>query len=120
MNKTIQNNIEIAESYYKNMLEKNFDDMAACLHEDVRFISPFADISDKARLVESAKKVSDILSNVQIREKFSSDNTAMLAYDFTFTNPAIKLRTAVLMEFKNNLISKIELFYDGRPFEIKK
>lgn len=30
------------------------------------------------------------------------------------------LRAAVLMEFTDQLISKIELFYDGRLFEEKK
>ena len=41
----------------------------------------------------------------------------MFAYDFMFPEPIGKLRAAVLMEFKDQLISKIELFYDGRPFE---
>lgn len=44
----------------------------------------------------------------------------MLASDFMFHEPIGKLRAAVLMEFTNQLISKIELFYDGRPFEEKK
>jgi hypothetical protein len=34
-------------------------------------------------------------------------------------DPIGKLRAAVLMEFTDQLISKIELFYDGRPFEKK-
>ncbi len=66
------------------------------------------------------KKLSDLLGNIEIRAKFSSDNQIMLAYDFTFPKPIGKLRAAVLMKFQDKLISKIELFYDGRPFEEKK
>jgi hypothetical protein len=44
----------------------------------------------------------------------------MLAYDFMFPDPIGELRAAVLMSFTDHLISKIELFYDGRPFEEKK
>ncbi len=44
----------------------------------------------------------------------------MFEYDLMFPDPIVKLRAAVLMEFMDQLISKIELFYDGRPFEKKK
>ncbi len=44
----------------------------------------------------------------------------MLAYDFMFPAPIGTLRSAVLMDFSNQLISKIELFYDARPFVEKR
>ena len=43
-----------------------------------------------------------------------------MAYDFIFPEPIGKLRASVLMDFKDQLINKIELFYDGRPFETEK
>lgn len=44
----------------------------------------------------------------------------MFAYDFMFPEPIGHLRSAVLREFTDQLISKIELFYDARPLEEKK
>lgn len=109
----------IATKYYHEMLQKNFDAMADCLHPDVIFIGPLAEMSGKAAVVSAAKNLSQILNDIQIRAKFSFGNQIMFAYDFMFPTPIGKLRAAVLMEFTNQLISKIELFYDGRPFEEK-
>lgn len=114
------NHLNIAENYYRAMLQKDFDTMANCLHPDVHFIGPLAEMRGKEPVVSAAKNLSQILSNIQIRSRFAADNQIMFAYDFMFPEPIGKLRAAVLMEFTNQLISKIKLFYDGRPFEEKK
>ena len=112
--------LSIAENYYHAMLQKDFDTMASCLHPDVHFIGPLAEMRGKEAVVSAAKNLSQILNNIQIRSRFAADHQIMFAYDFMFPEPIGKLRSAVLMEFTNQLISKIELFYDGRPFEEKK
>ena len=115
-----ESNLMVAETYYHQMLQKNFDAMEACLDSDVHFIGPLAEISGKTRVVEAAKNLSHILGNIEIRAKFSFGNQIMFAYDFIFPEPIGKLRAAVLMEFKNKLIAKIEVFYDGRLFSEEK
>ena len=110
-------NLAIAEAYYNHMLKKNFDAMEQCLHPDVHFISPLAEMSGRGDVAKSARNLSNILASIEIRAKFSSGNQIMFAYDFMFPQPIGKLRSAVLMEFKDNLISKIELFFDGSLFE---
>lgn len=109
-----------AEAYYGHMLQKDFELMGACLHSDVHFISPLATLSGKAAVVEAAKRLSQILADINIRAKFSSGQQIMLAYDFLFHGSIGQLRASVLMDFKDRLISRIELFYDGRPFEEKR
>jgi hypothetical protein len=113
-------NLALVETYYHHMLQKDFDAMAKCLHPEVLFIGPLAEMSGKKAVIEAAKNLTQILSNIEIRAKFSSDNQIILAYDFIFPDPIGQLRAAVLMEFEDQLISKIELFYDGKPFEQKK
>ena len=113
-------NLAVAINYYHEMLQKNFDAMASHLHPDVLFVGPLAEMSGKTAVVSAAKNLSQILNDIKIRAKFASGDQIMLAYDFMFPQPIGKLRAAVLMEFTNQLISKIELFYDGRPFEEKK
>lgn len=114
------NNLKIAENYYDTMLKKDFDTMASYLHKDVHLISPLAEIRGKEEVVLAAKNLSQLLQEIQIRSKFASNNQIMLAYDFIFPDPIGFLRAAVLMEFNNELIFKIELFYDGRPFVEKR
>lgn len=115
-----ESNLRIAGNYYHAMLQKDFETMASYLHENVHFIGPLAEMQGKELVVLAAKNLSQILGDIQIRSKFASANQIMFAYDFMFPAPIGKLRAAVLMEFTDHLISKIELFYDGRPFEEKK
>jgi hypothetical protein len=110
------NNLTIAETYYNQMLKKNFDAMEQCLHSDVHFISPLAEMHGKDNVVTAAKNFGGILQDIQIRSRFSSSNQIMFAYDMIVPEPIGKFRAAALMEFTNQLISKIELFYDARPF----
>ena len=44
----------------------------------------------------------------------------MFAYYMVAPKPIGKFRAAVMMEFTDQLISKIELFYDASPFQEKK
>lgn len=113
-------NLIIAESYYSSMLAKNFDKMASYLHNNVHFISPLAEMHSKESVVTAAKNFGGILQDIQIRSRFSSGNQIMFAYDMVAPAPIGKFRAAVLMEFTDALISKIELFYDARPFQQKK
>jgi hypothetical protein len=41
----------------------------------------------------------------------------MLAYDLDCLAPIGVLRVAALIKFEDDLISRIELFFDARPFE---
>jgi hypothetical protein len=113
-------NLGLAESYYNAMLGKDFDKMASYLHDNVHFIGPLAEMHGKEAVVLAAKNFSGILQNIQIRARFSNHDQIMFAYDMTVRPPIGKFRAAALMEFTGQLISKIELFYDARPFEKKR
>ena len=119
-NSESDNNLKVSEHYYNSMLAKDFDKMAGYLHNDVYFIGPLAEMHGKESVVSAAKNFGGILQDIQIRSRFSSDNQIMFAYDMVVPVPIGKFRAAVLMEFTDQLISKIELFYDASPFEEKK
>jgi hypothetical protein len=113
-------NLTVAESYYKAILAKDFDKMSSHLHDNVLFISPLSEMHGKAAAVTAAKNFGGILQDIQIRSRFASHNQIMFAYDMIAPAPIGRFRAAVLMEFTDRLISKIELFYDARPFVEKK
>lgn len=113
-------NLAIAESYYNAMLAKDFDKMAGYLHNNVYFTGPLAEMHGKDAVVTAAKNFGGILQDIQIRSRFAAEDQIMFAYDMVVPAPIGKFRAAVLMEFTDRLISKIELFYDARPFEEKR
>lgn len=119
INYPVDNNLIIAENYYSAMLKKDFDTQASYLHPDVHFITPLEQMHGKEPIISAAKNLSHILKGIEIRAKFTSGNQIMFAYDFMLPDPIGKLKASALMEFKNQLIAKIELFYDGRPFKKK-
>ena len=108
--------ITIAKNYYSAMLAKDFDKMASYLDDAVQIISPLSTVNGKNDVVHAAKNFAALLQDVQIRSEFSSDNQIMFAYDMILPEPIGRLRAALLMSFNDQLISKIELFYDARPF----
>jgi hypothetical protein len=116
INSESDNKLKIAESYYSALLAKDFNRMTNYLHENVHFIGPLAEMHGREAVVSAAKNLSQILQAIHIRSRFVANNQIMLVYDFMFSTLALKLRAAVLMEFTGQFISKIELFYDGRPF----
>ena len=113
-------NLKAAESYYRAMVEGDFDTLESYLDDHVIFIGPLAELQGKEAVVSAAKNLSKILQDINIRSKFAAHNQIMLAYDFMFPDPIGKLRAAVLMDFIEDRISKIEVFYDGRPFVEKR
>ena len=113
-------NLNLAESYYNAMLAKDFDKMESYLHDNVHFIGPLAEMQGKEQIVTAAKNFGGILQDIQIRSRFAAGDQIMFAYDMVVPAPIGKFRAAVLMEFTNRLISKIELFYDASPFQEKK
>ncbi|MEY4463162.1 MAG: hypothetical protein RLZZ81_133 [Pseudomonadota bacterium] len=113
-------NLNKATSYYMAMLNKNYDEMASYIHTNVHFIGPLAIMDGKESVVEAAKNFSMFFKNLTIREKFHNGDKVMLALEFDCPEPIGIFRGASLLSFTDNLISRIELFYDARPFAKKK
>ncbi|GFR05453.1 snoaL-like domain-containing protein [Trichonephila clavata] len=116
----VNQNLNKAESYYMAMYTKSFDEMSSYIHPHVCFIGPLATFNGKESVVEAAKNFSMFFRRLTIRERFISGNKVMLVLDFDCSDPVGTLRGASFLSFGDGLISRIELFYDARPFEKKK
>ena len=109
------NNIAIAQVYYKAMAEKNSAEVEKYLHPDVCVISPFGETIGKEKVFEAAKKFMHMFKAINIRTQCGAEDYVMLAYDLLeFGNSATTLRAASLMTFKDGLIVRNELFFDTR------
>lgn len=109
--------VAIAQAYYHAMNAKDVPQLATHLHPQVTLIGPLAQLSGKEAVVEAAQKATAFFKHITIRATFGSGDQAMVAYDWEFPAPIGTLRAAALLTIKDNLIYRIELFFDARPFE---
>lgn len=112
--------LALAEAYYAAVSKKCVDPIEKYLHPDVQFIGPLGKLTGKEAVFEATKKFTIFFKTLKIRAKSASEDQAMIVYDLDCPLPIGNLSTAALMSFKEGLISKIELFYDARPFDQKK
>jgi hypothetical protein len=111
------NTTEIIAEYYKAMGQRDFEKLAKFLSSDVQFIAPLAKLKGKEAVLESIKRFTSVFKTLNVRAKFGSNNQAMVVYDLDCPEPIGFLSSSALMTFENGLITKIELFYDARPFD---
>ena len=117
MTTVAERNVASVEAYYKAMNDKDVASVARHLHPDIQFIGPLANLTGKEAVLEAAKRFIFFINEIRIHAKFGSEDQVMLTYDADIGAPIGICRTAVLMTFKDDLIARIELFYDARPFE---
>lgn len=107
----------IAKAFYTALGEKNIQEVENFLHEDIEFKAPLATAKGKESYREVLKGFMAAFKTLTIDCHFGGDDQAMVVYDVEF--PSIgNVRSASLLTFQKNLISKIELIYDARPFNI--
>jgi hypothetical protein len=110
-------NLHTALAYYQAMNDKNLDEVAKYLHPEVTLLSPLAEVLGKEAALQAAKGFCSFMKKITIRAQLSSQDQVMLAFDIDFPAPIGAVRSAVLMSFKNGLISRNEMFYDPRALE---
>ena len=110
-------NMAIGEAFYKAMGEKNIADMEQYVHPNIQFKGPLAEVTGKEEYLEVVKNFMSFFKTLTVRAKFGSEDQAMVVYDVEFPAPIGNCPSVALMTFKENLIIKVELFYDARPFD---
>ncbi len=105
------------EAYYMAMAERNVSALEKYLHPDVQFIGPLAEMKGKEAVLQATTHFTNLFKSLKIRTKFGSADQAMIVYDVDFPEPIGMTRTAALMTFQGEMIVKIEVFFDARPFE---
>jgi hypothetical protein len=111
-----QMNVDVVEAYYKAMESKDLSGMSRYLHPNVRFLGPLAELTGRDVILEAVGGLFPLFKNIVIRAKCSSDTQVMFAYDLNCVEPMGTLRVAALMTLEEELITRIELFFDARPF----
>lgn len=112
-------NKRIAHAYYIAMAEKNIVELAQYLDEDVSFIAPLAIVVGKQVFLERVQEFFDYSATLTIRSVFGSYDQGMVVFSLEYPRPIGVVEAAALLHIQDGLITRIELFYDGRLFEKK-
>ncbi len=115
-----EKNIAIASAYYEAMNKKDLGKLATFLHADVRLIGPMAEVHGKEAVLNSVKHFSALFESLSIRERFGLGDKAVIIYDVAFPLPIGLSRGSSLLTIEEGKITRVELFYDARPFEKKR
>lgn len=112
--------VTLAEEYYKLVGEKNIEKIQNYLHPDVEFYSPVSTLKGKKAVIESTRNFMNVIQSLTIRAKFDGKDQAMIVYDVNIPRIAKEFPGASLLNFRDGLIIRIQLFFDGSPFVEKK
>src|SRR5713226_27795 len=105
------------EAYLKAWNNQALEEIKKYLYPEVHFIGPMTETTGNEKVLQSAKRTFGMLKALEVRSRFVSGDQAIFTYDFVCTAPIGVCRTAELMTFKDDMISRIGLFFDARPFE---
>ncbi len=106
----------LANAYYQAVGNKNLSAIANLLHTNVRLIGPLGNAEGKESVLRAVTGFASLLRNLRVNVSFGSEEQAMVNYDVDFGDPFGIVRSAALITCKGNLIVRIELFFDARPF----
>lgn len=106
-----------AERYYQLVGEKNAEGIKEFLHPDVEFFGPLATLKGREAVLEATRGFMNAFRTMAIRKKFGSGDQAMIVYDSDIPGISTSFPGASLLSFRDGLIVKIELFFDGSLFK---
>lgn len=109
--------VTLANAYYEAVSNKDTQSVANLLHSDVRLIGPLGNAEGKESVLQAVTRFATLLKSLHVNVSFGSEDQAMVNYDVDFGQPFGTCRSVALISIRDNLIARIELFFDARPFE---
>ena len=107
---------DVCARYLAAWQKKDIEAITACVHPDIRFISPTATFDGREKYLAAAKRFFTIFSKLDLNGEFYGDDAAMFSLDFHCVAPIGDCPTAEFVSFKDGLIQTDQLFFDAQPF----
>lgn len=114
------NSMERAEEYYTLIGKKNIGAVSKYLHPDVEFYGPLATLKGKEAVIQATSNFINGFESLAIKAKFGAGDQAMVVYEVDIPGIAKDFPGASLLRFRDGLIVRIQLFYDGSRFMERK
>ena len=114
------NNVTLAEEYYTLIGEKNADAIKKYLHPEVKLSGPLGVAKGKEEVYQTTYNFMQMIRSLKLRASFGKGDQVMVVHDSDIPGLVGSFPGAVLLSFRSELISKIELFYDASRVQDKK
>lgn len=116
----MQTEVTKAVEYYTLISEKNAEAIQKYLHPDVEFQSPLASLKGKEAVLKAVSNFMNAFHTLKIRSQLGAKNQAMIVYDTDIPGISKSFPGASLLNFKDGMIIRIELFFDATRFSERK
>jgi hypothetical protein len=100
------------------MAEKNVEGIKKHLHPDVEFFGPLSTFKGKVAVSESVAGFMKVFKSLEIQTAFGADDQAAVVYLVKFQDIP-DMPSIAWLQFKDGLITRIQLFFDASPFRQK-
>lgn len=104
------------EEYYTLVGQKNVEGVKNYLHPEVEFYGPLASLKGRDAVVKATSHFMSQFKSLTIRAKFGNTDQALLVYDLDIPGISSSFPGASMLTFQDDLIVRIDLFYDGSRF----
>jgi SnoaL-like domain len=93
--------------------ERDMDTARSCLADNLDFQGPIDTFSSADDFIVVLTGFAQMLTRVELLQRFDTDDAAALLYDCVTNSPAATIRTAEFFELRDGKIASIRLVFDA-------
>ena len=103
----------IVGKYHEAWTHRDMDTARSCLADDLDFQGPIDTFSSADEFIATLTGFAEMLTRVDLLERFDAEDTAALLYDCVTDTPAGTIRTAEFFRLSDGKIASIRLVFDA-------
>jgi limonene-1,2-epoxide hydrolase len=107
---------KVAASYLDAIQKGDFVAARKHLDDKLYFKGPIETLHSPEPLIESLKKLHQIVERIEIKKIFADGNEVCVLYDLVTNSPAGTAFVSEWFQLKHGKIAEIRVVFDGRPF----
>lgn len=104
------------EEYYRLVGAKDIEGIKKYLDPDVEFYGPLATLKGREAVLVANTHFMNSFNSLTVQAKFGQGDQAMVVYHVDIPGISKEFPGAAMLTFRDGLIVRIQLFYDGTPF----
>ena len=103
----------LVRKYHEAWTQRDMTTARSCLADDLDFQGPIDTFSSADDFIATLTGFAQMLTRVDLRQQFYTDDAAALLYDCDTNSPAGTIRTAEFLGLRDGKIASIRLVFDA-------
>lgn len=109
----VMSGASVVSAYHEAWTHRDMDTARSCLADDLDFQGPLDTFSRADEFIAALTAFAQMLTRVDLLERFDADDAAALLYDCVTNSPAGTIRTAEFFGLRDGKIASIRLVFDA-------